>query len=184
MIAAVIAKRSARFPGKHMATLCGETLIGHLIGRLVSTGIFSDVLIFTKDQEVRDSRATVLRDPTEGMVMDSIETLVNLKVEVFVFAGDMPIVSVPFITEMLSIYDGTPIFPVHSGGLIEPLHGIYNRRMLSFMPDKSASADRSLKGWIGNAGASMIRIPLEYEDSFFNVNTESDIEIIRKKIGC
>lgn len=176
MIAAILAKRSERFPGKHMTEVNGRTLIGRVVRTLVGSSLFEEVIIFTKDPDVWDEGATVIPDKSEGTSIDSILSLVNTYGEVFVFAGDMPFIDVRIVSDILEMYDGKPVFPLNNDGFIEPLHGIYNSTMIESMIATSGSGDKSLKSAIRRCDISYYELSRKQEDSFFNINRREDLE--------
>jgi len=179
MIAAVLAKRSGRFPGKHMCRIDGGTLIGTVVSALLAAGTFDDVVVFTKDPDVKAEGARILRDTASGTALDSIASLLESFGEVFVAAGDMPLISRDFIREMLSMYRGYPLFPVHSDGRIEPLHGIYNSTMAAALGEYRESGCKSLKGLIRSCRHDTVLIGAVYENSFFNINYKEDLESLK-----
>lgn len=180
MIAAILAKRSERFPGKHMKLIGGDTMIGIIARKLSSIGVFSEVIVFTKDSSVKTGLARVVFDNTEGTALDSIIRLIGEYEEVFVVAGDMPMISGDFITAIASAYHGIPVFPVGEGGEIEPLLGIYNTSMLDTLRSCAESDQRKLRAAIGKCRHETVQIG-KYKESLLNINRESDLEKLSRQ---
>lgn len=182
MKAVVLAKKSERLPGKHMQLVNDNTLIGMVVDKLHSSRLFEEIIVFTKDPDVRAANAEVIIDETEGTALDAIREVVSRYGEIFVVAGDMPLIDAGFISSMLKRYDGMPLFPLHLDGSLEPLHGIYNRKMLLLMEEYLETGKKSLRGFLERCTFDTIKIGKEDENSFFNVNYESDMEKLRKEL--
>lgn len=180
MIAAILAKRSERFPGKHMKQIGGETMIGTVARTLAATGIFEEVIVFTKDSTVRTDFASVLPDSTDGTAIDSIISLLEKYGEVFVAAGDMPLISSELVSEITSGYHGIPIFPMKQDGRIEPLLGIYNQSMIDTFRSMAESGEKKLRTAIEACRHETVAAGA-HEWSLFNVNLESDLEKLLRK---
>ncbi len=129
------AKKSVRFPGKQMFPIDGVPIIQIMVSKLQHMQIFGEIIIFTKDPEIRAENATMIEDHTDGIITDSLLTAVKRFGEFFALAGDMPLIDRDFIANMMAQYRGKPLFPVHTDGTIEPLHGIYNFKLLKDMKE-------------------------------------------------
>lgn len=183
MIAAVLAKKSERFPGKHMQKLNGTTLIGEVVKRIRASSEFESVVILTKDPDVTDMDAIVLKDFTEGTALDSIAFLIERYGAVFVFGGDMPFICPEFIRKMIRQYTGIPMFPIHRDGSIEPVHGIYNRDMIDSISEYTSKGRKSLKGLIELCRHDTVAIEEKEEDCFININYRDDMDRAEKNRG-
>ncbi len=176
VIAAILAKRSERFPGKHMHRINNTTLIGEVVGRALASECFDKIVIFTKDPRVNDSRAEVVLDSTAGTAADSIAFLLKTYKEVFVLGGDMPLISPAYLRKMLGHYSGRPLFPIHKDGRMEPMHGIYNSGMSGVFEECRKPVRKSLQSLIESGEHDTIMIAEEEEKFFTNVNYRQDLE--------
>lgn len=182
MKAVILAKRSERFPGKHMKMLSGKTVIGMLVEKLIRSGSFDQIIIFTKDPEVWDRDAETVQDNTEGTALASIREAIIRFGDIFVVAGDMPMVGPSFIANMVKRYNGMPLFPIHLDGSLEPLHGIYNVKMVQLMGEYIASGDKGLKKFLEKSTFDTVKIGIEEEPFFTNINYEPDLDRLRAEL--
>lgn len=182
MKAVILAKKSERFPGKHMKPVAGKTVIGMLAEKLVKSRSFDKIIIFTKDPEVWDKNAETVHDNTEGTALASIKEAIVRYGDIFVVAGDMPMVDPGFIARMVGRYNGMPLFPIHLDGSLEPLHGIYNGKMVQLMEEYLASGDRGLKKFLEKSTFDTVKIGIEEEPFFVNINYESDLDSLRAQM--
>ncbi len=180
MRAVILAKRSERFPGKHMHIVNGRSIIGRVVDRLRESGSFEDVIILTRDPEVTDDNAFTLPDTSEGTALDSIRYIVDKLGEAFIVAGDMPFIDPEFIRRMIERYNGMPLMPLHLDGTLEPLHGIYNRKMLQSMDEYLASGEKSLRRFLERSTFDTVKIGKDEAGFFYNINYERDLDAFTK----
>lgn len=181
MIAAVLAKRSVRFPGKHMTEFNGRTIVGHVVDRLKQSGRFERVIIMTQDPDIKDGNADVVIDNTKGTALDSIVELLRTYGEVFVVGGDMPCINPSFISGMVDSYSGVPVFPVHRDGVTEPLHGIYDISLLESLQAYLSTGKKSIRRFIEQCTHEAIAVTPEQENYFTNINYREDMEVLAGK---
>lgn len=183
MKAVVFAKRSERFPGKHMSLLGGSTLIDCIVSEILESDIISEVAVFTKDPVVRTSLCEVVSDTTEGSIADSLLSALRIFGGIFAVAGDMPCISHGLLDEMAGISGGSTLVPIHSDGLIDPMLAIYSSEHASVLESNIIGQRKSLRDFIYRIPHMMYEIPEKWEKCFYNVNYESDLELLRKD-GC
>lgn len=180
MIAVIFAKRSGRFPGKHMHKIGGITLIDHVARKMHDSGLFERVVIFTKDLTVRSGFAEVVHDESKDTLIFSIIEAIDLFGEIFAFAGDMPLISMDIVKEMLEKYHGLPVCPVLEGGRLEPLHAIYNRSVKGKMQEYADSGKRSIQGFVRSADFELLEI--DDERPFYNLNYPEDVDEVARSL--
>lgn len=183
MIAVIFVKRSERFPGKHNAMLNGMPLIENVIRRVKSSQGIGRVIIYSKDSDVGSELCEVTQDKSDGSIADSLLSALELFDDLFAIAGDMPCVSSKYIDRMLESPGSVSVIPMHSNGMIEPLHSIYRAESSGALRDNIRNGKKSLRDYIGRIPHIFTKIAEEEETSFFNVNRPEDLEMIKKK-GC
>lgn len=173
MIAVIFAKRSERFPGKHMHMINGKSLIDWVAKKIYDSGLFEKVIIFTKDKEIESSYADIVDDSGEGTLIDSIGDALDLFGEIFAFAGDMPLISVEIIEKMLTKYKGKALCPILPDGHLEPLHAIYNRTIRDEMAQYAKSGRKGVQEFIRSSNFELLQI--DDKIPFFNINYPEDV---------
>jgi molybdopterin-guanine dinucleotide biosynthesis protein A len=96
----------------------------------------------------------------------------------FVFACDMPFLSLELIERMIHMDKGyDALVPVHSRGS-EPLHAVYSKDCINTIDDCMSSEEKSLHSVLSRVRAEYVPAELycEPEDAFFNINTREDYE--------
>ncbi len=174
----IFTKKSERFPGKQMFPINGVPLIQIIVKKLSDSNLCGIPVIFTKDPGIYANNALMIMDHTDGIITDSLLSAIKNYGEFFAFAGDMPLIDTAFVSEMLGRYRGKPLFPVHGNGMIEPLHGIYNRSMERGIADYISGGGKSITRFLENAGIETIEIDKKYEYSFINLNYPSDLKLL------
>ncbi len=174
----IFTKRSERFPGKQMFPIDGIPLIQIIVKKLLDSGVCGIPVIFTKDPDIKADDALIIRDTTDGIIIDSLLSAIKSYGEFFAFAGDMPLIDTAFVAEMIERYREKPLFPVHENGMIEPLHGIYNKTLERGMADYISGGGRSITGFLNRSDIDTIRIEKKYEYSFINLNYPDDLRLL------
>ncbi len=174
----IFTKKSERFPGKQMFPIDGIPLIQITVKKLLGSGLCGIPIIFTKDPDIHADDALVIRDITDGIIIDSLLSAIKNYGEFFAFAGDMPLIDTSLVAEMIERYREKPLFPVHENGMIEPLHGIYNKTLERGMAGYISGGGRSITGFLKSAGIETIRIDKKYEYSFINLNYPDDLRLL------
>ena len=183
LIAVIFVKQSERFPGKHMAMLGNRTLLDTVAGRVVRSGLFDEVIIFSKDGTVRSGVCTVVQDATEGSIAISLLHVLNKYGDVFVFAGDMPCISADIIRQEIDLFDGRAVVPKRSDGTLETLHSIYPASGTGCLESNLKAHRYALRDLVKVTPHVFYQVQPSEEVHFLNVNSPSDLEIAREN-GC
>ena len=182
MKAVIFVKMSERFPGKHRILVRGKQLIDYELERIKLSGCFDEIIVFSKDGYLATKNARLVKDTSEGTLVNSLMLAVEEENEFMAFAGDMPLLSPEFIREMCHIYDGKPLVPQWNDGRIEPMMAIYNSSLLPGLKNYINSGKKGLREFILSSGFMKIHIPQssEMENCFFNVNYPDDLLVVEK----
>lgn len=183
MKAVVFAKRSERFPEKHMKSTGGMTLIDMVVSEILKSEKIGEVIIYSRDSSVKSDLCRTIEDRSEGSLADSLLSALREFGDLFAFAGDMPCLSHRIMDEMIGISSGQTIVPEYPDGKIEPLHSIYIARYIDVLESNIRSDLRSLREFISRVPHRFYRILPEQKMNFFNVNREEDFSWF-KTHGC
>ncbi len=119
---------STRFPRKMLADLRGKTVIRRTYENVVATGLFTDVIVVTDDDEIeaeiRACGGHTFRSTREfESGTDRIaEAARDLEADVFVnVQGDEPFVNRDALAALLALFDGEDGKDVLVGSLVQPL---------------------------------------------------------------
>jgi molybdopterin-guanine dinucleotide biosynthesis protein A len=105
-----------------------------------------------------------------------------------VVAADMPFLNRNLLDYMLGLADGVDLIAPRVEGQIEPLHAVY-------MPGCLAAIEKMMKEGVLGVHKLFSRVNVRYVEadeiarfdpeqrSFFNINTEGDLQIARKIVG-
>ena len=184
MKAVVFVKMSERFPGKHRILVRGKQIIDYELERIGLSGCFNEVIVISKDRYLTTKNARIVKDSTQGTLIDSLIFSLEEEGEFMAFAGDMPLVSPEFIRRMCLMYNGTPVVPQWNDGKIEPMMAIYNSSLVQELKAYINSGKKSLREFILNSAFVRIDIPQnrEMEECFLNVNYPEDLLEVEKLI--
>ncbi|HQG31417.1 MAG TPA: molybdenum cofactor guanylyltransferase [Deltaproteobacteria bacterium] len=178
----LIGGRSRRF-GKDKVTtqLGGRTLVEHVTD--VISPLFDEVILIGHKRD-RLGPFTVVEDilPARGPLGGIYTALsVSPPPSCFVFAADMPNLNRDFIRYMISVSDDHDVvIPLWSRGR-EPLHAIYNRRLLPLVGSLLERKVLRIFDVLKNADTfavpeETIRTFGDPESMFANVNTVNDMD--------
>ena len=195
MIAAVLAGGSGkRFGGdKLLFKISGKPLISHTIERLEAAGSIDEVVVVASPENAEKLKALGLPVVVDELLVGpigGIYTALSLG-DAFVVAGDMPLLVpefIDFIVERFYLKKGSACVPRWSNGYLEPLHSAYSREFRPFLEEKITAGQYVINRAIRESKACYIeieRLPEEWRESFFNVNTREDlrrIRVIRERI--
>lgn len=185
--AAVLAGgKNTRFSGKTKAKIIidGRPLIERTIGVLQE--VFSDLIIITNSRE-EFKKYDYIRMAGDiyrniGPLGGLHSALVNTDREaVFLVAGDMPELSSSTIRHVANTYEKTKceaLIPVYKG-LMEPLHAIYSRRVLSRLEDFIKSgAKYSIREFLHLVDDKYLEIEAKEGavNPFLNINSPEDLQ--------
>lgn len=168
----------------------GETIIARTISVLKE--LFCEIIIVTNTpgEFTGYSECKMVRDQYAGIgPLGGIHAALHAAAcnAVFVFAGDMPLLSSAFIKEQIKFFEenSCEILVPERCRSIEPLHSIYGKSVLNRL-------DNYISGKNDNAVREFLRIVdtryMEVDDTdlnrniFSNVNQPSDIPVIERII--
>jgi molybdopterin-guanine dinucleotide biosynthesis protein A len=98
---------------------------------------------------------------------------------VFVISVDLPFVNVNFMKEMLkSISNQDSIIPLHSKNHIEPLHAIYNKRIVKIIEEQIKNNKYSVNSLLNRINTFYLNVSDLYKPEiiFLNINNFDDIK--------
>lgn len=161
--------------------------------------LFQNILISTNDFE----RYNFISSPMVadiykgfGPISGIHATLVASKTEKnFILSCDMPLISEEMIRYIVEFNSTKQISVPFADGRSQYLCGVYNKSVISIIEkminnsteskNNKGKSNTSVKQLIENANAEIIEtesLPFFNENIFFNMNTTSDYEIVKKKI--
>ncbi|USS40428.1 molybdenum cofactor guanylyltransferase MobA [Thermococcus aggregans] len=190
MIAAVLAGGKARrFGGeKLLYKVSGKPLILHTIGRVLRAEKIEEVVIVTSrgKQEIFEKLGfRVITDELEVGPAGGVYAALHKLGDAFVIAGDMPLVQpefVDYIVEKFHKLKPHVCVPKWENGYLEPLHAAYSKSFLEILEKQIAKGRYMLNEAIRLSKPCYIKIetlPEAWRESFFNVNTKSDLKKIK-----
>jgi molybdopterin-guanine dinucleotide biosynthesis protein A len=176
---------------KAFIELEGENLLKRIISRLSFIG--GDIIIVTAGdeqlfQKTVNKRVNIVKDiyTAKGPLIGIYSGLVNSNSPFsFVVACDMPFLNRELIIYLMEVSNGFDITIPRLGKYLEPLHAVYSKNCLgaisNLLVDNSLKIDRLL---------DMVKVRYvekqEIDDidpehlSFFNVNTNTDLDIAKE----
>ncbi|BAB60435.1 molybdopterin-guanine dinucleotide biosynthesis protein A [Thermoplasma volcanium GSS1] len=172
----VFVKRSVRFPGKHSYMIGGKSLLEIIVSKLSNIG---KVYVFTKDKDIICNGCSIEFDTTNGIITDSVLAAIDKFGTFFAVAGDMPLIKPELVSKMLSQYKGSPLFPRHMDGMLEPLFGIYTEDLYNALKEYLDKGGESLHAFLLTQPLQYYDIGSDDEVNFININYKSDIEKYR-----
>ncbi len=145
-----------------------------VIENLVNMGI--DPIIYSKVPI--ESTVPVISDNSRWLG-EAIVSLLEHDDGFFVFGGDMPLIREDAVSYIIKRFHGKTIIPRwKKTGYLEPLHGIYTRSVAPCLKG-ARSLTYGLKQCKSVDFISAENLPKE---TFFNVNTLEDLELLKKII--
>jgi molybdopterin-guanine dinucleotide biosynthesis protein A len=102
---------------------------------------------------------------------------------IMVLSCDMPLVDPRLFHALLSFSQGYDVVvPVHDGGFIEPLCGLYSRKALPHLEQNLQRQSYSLQQFIFSSKSRLMETGPELDffrsDIFFNVNTKDNFDLL------
>jgi molybdopterin-guanine dinucleotide biosynthesis protein A len=167
----------------------GQPLVARLVQKL--SVLSDDLIIVTNDATGYEKLALPARlvpdlRPGVGSLMGIYSGLtVARHPQALTVACDMPFLSLPLLRYMLSQADGVDVVIPRLGGLLEPLHAIYNKSCLAAMDRLLAQNRRQIIAFFPEVDVRYV----EEEEvdrfdphhlSFVNVNTLEDWELVQQ----
>lgn len=180
--ALIFAKQSKRLPGKHLMSICGESMLKRIYHTLENTGSFEQVIVFSKYTNLEIDDCTIMRDFSHGTLINSLLNAIEKFDEFFAVGGDLPMLNSDVIYSLLKGYRGIPVAAVDFDGTIEPLFAIYNRIIHDEMLEHSLH-DSQIFNFIKRR-FQLVTLNKDQSSRLFNVNTSKDLETVRKILNC
>ncbi|MDV3104217.1 molybdenum cofactor guanylyltransferase MobA [Thermococcus waiotapuensis] len=188
MIAAVLAGGSGRrFGGdKLLFRISGKPLILHTIERLEKADSIDEIVIVASPENAEKLRpfGNVVVDELLVGPIGGLYTALS-RGDAFVVAGDMPLLVPEFVDFIVELFysEKKPVcVPRWGNGYLEPLHAAYSSEFRELLEEKIRAGQYSINRAIRESDACYIEIeslPVDWRESFFNVNTREDLERIR-----
>lgn len=174
---------------KHIIKIDGKTILEIILENI--TQIFSKIIIVSicpyKLKNYQNSKIISVKDNLECGPLGAIylglknsSTLYN-----FVFAVDMPFISVDFVKYMMEIEKNHDIIvPLHNKKL-EVLHAIYSKNVILFIEENLKKKEYEVKKILDKVNVKYIKREEikkfgNPEKLFFNLNTKDDLLKLKK----
>lgn len=196
MTCVVLAGGSSRRLGrdKMQEELNGEPLLLRVVRRLAALG--TEIVVVTAPgadfrfpEGLRVRLATDLR-PGRGPIAGVHAGLSAARSShCFVAAGDMPFLNLDLVRYMLEISGPYDVVIPRHGVLLEPLHAVYSRRCLGPIEAALEAGENRIVAFFPHVNVRYVEGDvIERLDpgrlSFFNVNTQADMERARRELGA
>jgi|GEM_PF-935748 len=174
----IFMKESLRLPGKHLMEICGKPMVSRIYETLRSTGLFEDVIVFSKYREISLKKVNVVRDYSSGVLIDSIISAIDIYGEFLAVGGDMPCIRNDLVTRFVKEYHDVPIAALDVTGFPQPLFAIYNRTIVEELRRYSLTEKRIYPF----LQQHFLLVELDERESamLMSVNTEDDIILAEK----
>jgi len=168
---------------KAFLQVAGIPLIEHVLRSM--QGVFQDIIIVTNAPTRYSaygvkvvSDALAIRGPLTGIYSGLLQSSDEYN---FVVACDMPYLNSRLISYIAGLAEGHDIVVPSIGGLLEPLHAIYRRQLITVIEKEIRQDRRQIRGIFGRA---KVRYVTEDEidrfdperKSFKNLNTPEEYE--------
>ncbi|BAA30077.1 molybdenum cofactor guanylyltransferase MobA [Pyrococcus horikoshii] len=189
LIAAVLAGGKSRRFGedKLLFEINGKPLILHTIDRLEKCNLIKRVVIVASshnEKVMREFGYEVIVDELEIGPISGLYSALSLG-EVLVVGGDMPSLIPEFIDYIIKEFNNSrkiACVPRWSNGYLEPLHAAYSREFREILGERIRKGKYKLGDAIREIPnvcyISIEKLPVEWRESFFNVNRKEDLHII------
>lgn len=177
-----------RFGGrtKHNIMVGGKTIISRMLG--VMEDIFDEILIVTSASSPDEFEGRIIHDEFSGIgPLGGIHAAIKQSAgkAVFVFAGDMPLISRDIILQQIELFRTTKpgILVPRYGNLTEPLHSIYNN---SILPQLESFITNNKNHPVYELFRSVDAAYFDLDDTdetrnyFLNINTPGDVILAEK----
>lgn len=187
--------KSLRLRQNKMLEAVGHrSLLEQVISRIAS--LSSEIIVVTAEgqlipqyKEYPDIKVVTDIYPDKGPLC-GIYTGLKISTSVcnLVVAADMPFLNRALLDYMLGLVDGVDLVAPRVAGQIEPLHAIYNKDCL-------VAIEKMMKEGVLSVHKLISRVKVRYVEaneitrfdpeqrSFFNINTEDDLQLAREIVG-
>ena len=190
MIGVVLAGgKSSRFGGeKLLYKINGKPLILHTIERVLNAKKIEEIAIVTSREKMKSFEKlgfSVVVDKLKIGPIGGVYTAISNFADVFVVAGDMPLVNPKFVDWIVEKFheSNAPVcVPKWKNGYLEPLHATYSQDFLEMIKRQIEKGEYMLGKAIRASSPCYIKIeslPLEWQESLFNINAKSDLKKIK-----
>lgn len=185
--------RSRRFGrAKALEPFQGEPMINRVVSRL--SQVTDDLVFVVNDQEQAATLAlsseitatpnkTVIDKYPDGGALGGIYTGLSAADSqwAFVVACDMPFLNVELLQHLLDIREGHDAVVPNTNGYPEPTHALYNKSCLPHMEQRLKNNDLKIARFFDQVNVRFIEEDDIRDidgdlDSFFNVNTQEDLD--------
>jgi molybdopterin-guanine dinucleotide biosynthesis protein A len=187
--------KSLRLGHNKMLEVMGDrSLLEQVISRIAS--LSSEIIVVAAEGQViphfkEYPGIKVLTDiyPDQGPLCGIYTGLeISTSVRNLVVAADMPFLNRALLDYMLGLVDGVDLVVPRVTGLIEPLHAVYMKNCLAVI-------EKMMKEGVLGVHKLISRVKVRYVEadeiarfdpeqrSFFNINTEGDLQLAREIAG-
>jgi molybdopterin-guanine dinucleotide biosynthesis protein A len=176
------------------AIVGGDTLLGRVISRLKP--VCSEIIVVTRQDQIGaitlsrfavdvTSDAVPDRGPLGGLHTGLERSKTDLNIAV---ACDMPFINAGLLTYLVGLAQGWDIVAPRVNGLTEQLHTVYSKRCGSIAGQLIKLGKSRVADLFGVVRTRFVEEPelRKYDPelmSFFNINTEADLNRARTLIG-
>lgn len=188
--AAILAggKNSRMGAEKSLLVIRDEPIIDRMVALLA--GLFSEVIISTSKISIKNRFPEKIfcedlyreAGPLAG-IHSVLKTASNDAV--FVFACDMPELNPLLIQQMITHFKlsmkNTVLVPRHCDG-IEPLHSVYHKNTIHLIEEQLNNHHYKINDFIKQANPEYYDINDEDKRFFFNINTKTDLDLIKREL--
>jgi molybdopterin-guanine dinucleotide biosynthesis protein A len=184
---------SKRFNGiiKAKIDIGGKTIISRIIEKL--SDIFGEIIIVTNspDEFKEYNKYKIIGDQflNKGPLGGIHSALKESENEaVFVVAGDMPLLDSDLIARQIDFYNSNrcDVLIPQIDNYIEPLHGIYRKTLIRNLEDYlSGENNYAVRAFFKEADVHYLHLegtPMS-KSAFININSPSDIQVVKKLMG-
>lgn len=188
--AAILAggKSSRMGVNKALLQLGGQKIIERTVELM--RAIFSEVIIITNTPEEYKFLDTPLFEDIykwKGPLAGIHSALTNSKSEkIFVLSCDVPLMSREMIEYIINYKTDKPIRICESDGNLQPLVGVYSKKILDVLEKfltENDQGDKSVRSFLKISEPEIINpqnLAFYKEEIFFNVNSPEDFEYMKK----
>lgn len=183
---------NSRFNGitKANVVIGGKTIIDRIIETI--GGFFTEIIIVTNTPQEFDKYAhlkivpdTFLNTGPLGGIHAALKASDN---NVFVFAGDMPMLNSNIITGLIDSYTSQKyeVMIPSIGNNIEPLHSIYNKSVLPKLEEYlSDNTNYAVRDFIKNVNAGYLNLENSEQNrmAFSNINSPEDLLLFERLLS-
>jgi len=186
----LVGGRSSRmgYP-KYLAKIGAQTFLQRQLN--VLSKIFKEIILIAGQGQCFQARPQGIKVVTDlvgnlgpiGGLYTGLHTAAGSGV--FLTACDMPFPDQRLIRELIDGFDCEKLegrIPVSLRGL-EPLHGVYSKRILKPLEAAIHSGELSLRRLIASSNCETVDWSCRRTDSLININTPKELELVKTLLG-